>query len=82
MLCAYLVLLWLCVPVLAAAQVAEAEPEYTGSDRIEEWRGKTILVVTPHPDDETFFFAPTLLALRDLLTLHVLCLSVAWMFCP
>jgi LmbE family N-acetylglucosaminyl deacetylase len=36
------------------AQVAVAEPEYTGDDRIEKWQGKTILVVTPHPDDETF----------------------------
>jgi LmbE family N-acetylglucosaminyl deacetylase len=38
----------------ASAQVAHAEPEYTGSDRIENWEGKTVLVVTPHPDDETF----------------------------
>lgn len=38
----------------SAAQVAVAEPEYTGEDRIENWKDKTILVVTPHPDDETF----------------------------
>jgi LmbE family N-acetylglucosaminyl deacetylase len=38
----------------ARAQVAQAEPEYTGSDRIEQWKGKTVLAVTPHPDDETF----------------------------
>lgn len=38
----------------AHAQVAQAEPEYTGDDRIEKWKGKTVLVVTPHPDDETF----------------------------
>jgi LmbE family N-acetylglucosaminyl deacetylase len=38
----------------AQAQVAQAEPEYTGNDRIEKWTGKTVLVVTPHPDDETF----------------------------
>jgi LmbE family N-acetylglucosaminyl deacetylase len=38
----------------AQAQVAQAEPEYTGDDRIEKWQGKTVLVVTPHPDDETF----------------------------
>ena len=37
--------------------------------------GDGALLVIAHPDDETFFFAPTLLALRDLLTLHVLCLS-------
>ncbi len=38
----------------ARAQVAQAEPEYTGEDRIEKWKGKTVLAVTPHPDDETF----------------------------
>ncbi len=44
----------LVAPSLAYAQVAQAEPEYTGSDRIEKWKGKTVLAVTPHPDDETF----------------------------
>lgn len=39
---------------ICPAQVTLAEPEYTGDDRIEYWRGKTVLVVTPHPDDETF----------------------------
>ncbi len=38
----------------ARAQIANAEPEYTGNDRIEKWEDKTVLVVTPHPDDETF----------------------------
>ena len=38
----------------AQAQIAQAEPEYTGDDRIEKWKGKTVLAVTPHPDDETF----------------------------
>jgi LmbE family N-acetylglucosaminyl deacetylase len=42
------------VASIAHAQVAQAEPEYTGNDRIEKWKGKTVLVVTPHPDDETF----------------------------
>ena len=36
------------------AQVVTAEPEYTGEDRIEKWSGKTVLAITPHPDDETF----------------------------
>ena len=44
----------------AEAQVARPEPEYTGSDRIEEWSGRRILVVTPHPDDETFTSGGTL----------------------
>ncbi|MBX9791509.1 MAG: PIG-L family deacetylase [Pirellulales bacterium] len=39
---------------VANAQVVTAEPEYKGQDRIENWRDKTVLVVTPHPDDETF----------------------------
>ena len=42
------------------AQVALAEPEYTGTDRVEEWKNKTILVVTPHPDDEVFSAGGTL----------------------
>lgn len=44
----------LVAPSMARAQVAQAEPEYTGDDRIEKWQGKTVLAVTPHPDDETF----------------------------
>ena len=46
-------------------QVAEAEPEYTGDDRVEGWRGKRILVITPHPDDETFTSGGTLAILAD-----------------
>ena len=48
-----------------SAQVTQAEPEYTGDDRIEQWEGKTILVVTPHPDDETFTSGGTLALLAD-----------------
>jgi len=49
----------ICAPLIlsstkAIAQVAVAEPEYKGDDRIEKWKGKTVLAVTPHPDDETF----------------------------
>ena len=42
------------LPDRTQAQIAVAEPEYKGNDRIEEWEGKTVLVVTPHPDDDTF----------------------------
>jgi LmbE family N-acetylglucosaminyl deacetylase len=52
---------WLVITLLASAfggeslaQVAFAEKEYTGSDRIENWKGKTVLMITPHPDDDTF----------------------------
>lgn len=47
-------------PPFTAAQIATPEPEYTGKDRVEEWKDKTILVVTPHPDDETFSAGGTL----------------------
>jgi LmbE family N-acetylglucosaminyl deacetylase len=53
-------LLILLSAAVATAQVTEAEPEYTGRDRIEDWKDKTILVVTPHPDDETFTSGGTL----------------------
>lgn len=49
----------------AWAQVAQAEPEYTGDDRIEDWTGKRILVLTPHPDDETFTSGGTLAMLAE-----------------
>lgn len=45
---------------VASAQITRPEPEYTGDDRIEDWEGKTILAVTPHPDDETFSCGGTL----------------------
>lgn len=44
----------------ALTQVAQPEPPYEGNDRIENWKEKTILVVTPHPDDETFTSGGTL----------------------
>jgi LmbE family N-acetylglucosaminyl deacetylase len=56
----------------ASAQVTLAEPEYTGRDRVEHWRGKRILVVTPHPDDETFTSGGTLALLaRNRNEIHV-----------
>ena len=42
------------------AQVVQPEPDYEGKDRIEEWKDKTVLIVTPHPDDETFSAGGTL----------------------
>jgi len=53
-------LLTVCLAQRATAQIATAEPEYKGNDRIEEWKDKTVLVVTPHPDDETFSAGGTL----------------------
>jgi len=40
-------------------------PEVKAADRIENWTGKTILVFTPHPDDETFSMAGTLALLAE-----------------
>ena len=48
------------VSLPAPAQVSRPEPAYEGADRIEEWSGRRILVVTPHPDDETFSSGGTL----------------------
>ncbi len=57
----------------AFGQVALAEPPYDGPDRIEDWRGRTILVVTPHPDDETFTSGGTLARLaRNGNAIHIL----------
>ena len=50
---------------VAGAQIARPEEPYTGTDRVEEWRDKKILVVTPHPDDETFTSGGTLAMLAD-----------------
>jgi len=33
---------------------AQLETSVVDNDRIETWHGKTIMVVTPHPDDDTF----------------------------
>lgn len=50
----YVLAVMLTLATAAGAQITVAEPEYKGDDRIEKWTGKTILAVTPHPDDETF----------------------------
>ena len=46
-------------------QVATPSPEYIGPDRIEEWTQKTVLVLSPHPDDDMFTCAGTLARLAD-----------------
>ncbi|MBX7258173.1 MAG: PIG-L family deacetylase [Candidatus Hydrogenedentes bacterium] len=38
----------------AFAAEAAASPEIPAADRIENWTGKTVMVFTPHPDDDTF----------------------------
>ena len=45
------------------AQIATPSTEYTGTDRLEEWTGKTILVFSPHPDDDMFTSAGTMATL-------------------
>ena len=58
-------LAFLVVPAVLVSQVAQAEPPYEGPDRVEEWEGKRVLVVTPHPDDETFTSGGTLALMAD-----------------
>ena len=43
------------------AEVAEVSTE----DQVEHWTGKTIMVVTPHPDDDTFALGGTLALLAE-----------------
>ncbi len=45
-----IVVLLMAVMPLALAEEAEIAPK----DRIENWKGKTVLIFTPHPDDDTF----------------------------
>lgn len=40
--------------VCVLASQAPAQPAKQWPDRIEDWKGKTILVFAPHPDDDTF----------------------------
>ncbi len=65
-----LTLCWVClltvsISASSQAQIATPEPQYKGEDRIEQWKDKTILVVTPHPDDETFSAGGTLAMLAN-----------------
>jgi LmbE family N-acetylglucosaminyl deacetylase len=43
-------LIALAIPATLCAQEETVAPE----DRIENWKGKTVMVFTPHPDDDTF----------------------------
>lgn len=52
-------------PPRGVSQVTVAEEEYKGDDRVEEWKGKTILYLTPHPDDDTFPSGGTLAKLAE-----------------
>lgn len=42
------------VLLMAFMPLALAEEEIAPEDRIENWKGKTVLTFTPHPDDDTF----------------------------
>lgn len=44
-------------------------------DKRSEFGGKSVLVVTAHPDDECMFFSPTIINLQRLGKVHLLCLS-------
>ncbi|MDX1384074.1 MAG: PIG-L deacetylase family protein [Thermoanaerobaculia bacterium] len=59
------ILLLPALAVVAGAQIAQPSPTYTGSDRVEDWTGRTILVFSPHPDDDMFTCAGTVARLVD-----------------
>ncbi len=40
--------------VMLSEAAFAAEPNLPAKDRIENWTGKTVMVFTPHPDDDTF----------------------------
>ncbi|MBI3118649.1 MAG: PIG-L family deacetylase, partial [Candidatus Hydrogenedentes bacterium] len=60
--------------LLALALPAAAQPvaaplvgteEVKSEDRVETWKGKSIMVFTPHPDDDTFSMGGTLARLAE-----------------
>lgn len=67
--CLLLTTLCLAVAAPALAQPGTApliDPvEVAGEERVENWTGKTILIFTPHPDDETFSMGGTIARLTD-----------------
>src|SRR5262249_31337350 len=42
------------VCIMATAIKAQNTAATETQDRIEQWRGKTVMVFTPHPDDDVF----------------------------
>ena len=42
------------VLLMVVMPLALAEEEIAPEERIENWKGKTVLIFTPHPDDDTF----------------------------
>jgi len=60
-----ILLLFAFLATAGLAQIASPSPEYSGPDRIEEWTEKTVLVFSPHPDDDMFTCAGTLALLAD-----------------
>jgi len=61
---------------LGVMQVSWKAVAAWGSRSFPEKKGREVLLVTAHPDDECMFFAPTILTLREQGTpVHLLCLS-------
>ncbi len=55
----------LCTVLVSSVSARAADPKEPDSTPIEQWKGKTILVFTPHPDDDTFSSAGILKLLAD-----------------
>ena len=45
--------------------LAQEDPAIAPEDRIENWTGKTVLIFTPHPDDDTFLCGGTMAILAN-----------------
>jgi LmbE family N-acetylglucosaminyl deacetylase len=54
------VLALICVVGLCAARANAQPPTKPFPDRIEDWKGKTVVVFAPHPDDDSFYCSGTL----------------------
>lgn len=58
--------LWTCCPVAQPLDAPLAEKvEVRAGDRVENWTGRSVLVFTPHPDDDTFALGGTLACLAE-----------------
>lgn len=74
-------MLWLIVFSVLAALTALSWQQMRGDLRSEiHFRGRRVLILTAHPDDESMFFSPMLMAMKQdrpasSRSVHLLCLS-------
>jgi len=65
--CALVCLLWAAPAALAQPIAAPLKnpAKVSAADRVENWTGKTVLIFTPHPDDDTFSMGGTIARLVE-----------------